>query len=103
MAYGVTKAALDKLTLVLGASFAGRGIPIRVNAVQPGAFVSQILSAEFLEMLKTKPAPGFLAPIPARRHGTDAEIGATAIYLAVSDYTNGAILCIDGGASLVNP
>ncbi|KAK0442251.1 uncharacterized protein EV420DRAFT_1078977 [Desarmillaria tabescens] len=103
IAYGVTKAALDKLTLVLGTSFAGRGIPIRVNGLQPGAFVSQILSAEFLESITSKVIPGFVAPIPARRHGTDAEIGATAIYLAVSDYTNGAILCIDGGTSLVNP
>ncbi|SJL03245.1 related to dehydrogenases with different specificities (related to short-chain alcohol dehydrogenases) [Armillaria ostoyae] len=103
MAYSVTKAALDKLTLVLGASFAGRGIPIRVNALQPGAFASQMIGPEILEIIKTKAAPGFAAPIPARRHGTDAEIGMAAIYLAVSDYTNGALLSIEGGVSLVNP
>ncbi|KAG7439080.1 NAD(P)-binding protein [Guyanagaster necrorhizus] len=103
MAYGVTKAALDKLTLVLGTSFAGRGIPIRVNALQPGAFASQLIGPDILEIIKTKPAPGAVAPIPARRHGSDAEIGMTAIYLAVSDYTNGAVLCVDGGTSLVNP
>ncbi len=33
----MTKAALDKLTLVLGSSFAGRGILIRVNSLQPGS------------------------------------------------------------------
>ncbi|PBK64206.1 NAD(P)-binding protein [Armillaria solidipes] len=85
MAYNVTKAALDKLTLVLGASFAERGIPIRV-----------------LEAMKTK-IPGFASPVPVRRHGTEAEIGTAAIYLAVSDYTNGAFLSIEGGISLVNP
>ncbi|KAK0197873.1 short-chain dehydrogenase [Armillaria mellea] len=103
MAYSLTKAALDKLTLVLGMSFAGRGIPIRVNALQPGLFASQMISPEILESVKTKTAPGFAAPIPARRHGTDAEIGTAAIYLAVSDYTNGALLSIEGGVSLVNP
>ncbi|KAK0439009.1 short-chain dehydrogenase [Armillaria borealis] len=102
MAYSVTKAALDKLTLVLGMSFAERGIPIRVNALQPGFFASQTVSPQVLEAMKTK-IPGFAAPVPVRRHGTEAEIGTAAIYLAVSDYTNGALLSIEGGISLVNP
>ena len=69
MAYSLTKAALDKLTLVLGMSFAGRGIPIRVNALQPGVFASQLISPEVLEAIKTN-IPEVVAPIPARRHGT---------------------------------
>ncbi|KAK0442276.1 uncharacterized protein EV420DRAFT_1649754 [Desarmillaria tabescens] len=103
MAYCATKVALEKLTLLLATSFAQRNIPIRVNAVQPGSFASQILSPEFIETIKTKPPPGLAAPIPVRRQGTEAEMGMTAVYLAVSDYTNGAILSIDGGVSLVNP
>ncbi|PBK64202.1 short-chain dehydrogenase [Armillaria solidipes] len=103
LAYGPTKSALEKLTLVLGTSFAGRDIPIRVNALEPGIFASQSTSTEFLESLKTKPVPGSVAPIPARRHGTDAEMGMSAVYLAASDYTNGAILNVDGGITLVNP
>ncbi|KAK0475193.1 hypothetical protein IW261DRAFT_1568106 [Armillaria novae-zelandiae] len=103
IAYSVTKSALDKLTLVLGSSFAGRGIPIRVNSLQPGAFASQMLSSNYLEMIKTEAPPGFVAPIPTRRHGSEAEMGMTAVYLAVSDYTNGATLSLDSGASLVNP
>ncbi|PBK89417.1 NAD(P)-binding protein [Armillaria gallica] len=103
VAYSVTKAALDKLTLVLATSFGGRGIPIRVNALQPGPFASEMVTPEFLEGLKTTLAPGQVALIPARRHGTDAEMGTTALYLAISDYTNGAVLSVDGGLSLVNP
>ncbi|PBK89403.1 NAD(P)-binding protein [Armillaria gallica] len=102
LAYSATKAALDKLTLVLGMSFAERDIPIRVNSLQPGFFASQMVGPEVLETIKTK-VPGILAPVPARRHGTEAEIGTAATYLAVSDYTNGALLSIDGGISLVNP
>ncbi|KAK0207830.1 hypothetical protein DFS33DRAFT_1371505 [Desarmillaria ectypa] len=95
MAYGVTKAALEKLTL--------RNIPIWVNALEPGLFVSQLLSPDFIEAIKTKPPPGLVALVPARRHRNDAEMTMTALYLAVSDYTNGVILRVDGGVSLVNP
>ncbi|PBK95090.1 NAD(P)-binding protein [Armillaria gallica] len=91
VAYNLTKAALDKLTHVLATSFGERGIPIRVNALQPGPFASDILP------------PGQVPMIPARRHGSDAEMGMTAFYLVVSDYTNGAVLSVDGGLSLVNP
>ncbi|KAK0502031.1 short-chain dehydrogenase [Armillaria luteobubalina] len=103
VAYNLTKATLDKLTLVLATSFAGRGIPIRVNALQPGAFVSEIMTPEILEAIKTQQLPGQVAPIPAGRHGSDAEMGMTALYLAVSDYTNGAVLRVDGGVLLVTP
>ncbi|KAK0446590.1 short-chain dehydrogenase [Desarmillaria tabescens] len=103
LAYSVTKAALNKLTLVLGMSFAGRNIPIRVNTLEPGVFASEMATGDLLESLKTKPLPGMVAPVPAGRHGTDAEMGMTAVYLAASDYTNGATLIVDGGITLVNP
>ncbi|KAK0197871.1 hypothetical protein F5146DRAFT_61139 [Armillaria mellea] len=102
-AYAMTKSALDKLTLVLATSFAQRDIPIRVNVLAPGLFASQMISPEVLEAIKTKPMPGAVAPIPAKRQGTEAEMGMTAVYLAASDYTNGATLTVDGGISLVNP
>ncbi|KAK0502762.1 hypothetical protein EDD18DRAFT_1457636 [Armillaria luteobubalina] len=104
IANSVTKGALDKLTLILATSFARRGIPIRVNALQPGVFASEIMTPELLELaLMTQLLPGQVAMVPARRQGSDAEMGMTAVYLAVSDYTNGAVLSVDGGFSLVNP
>ncbi|KAK0204411.1 hypothetical protein DFS33DRAFT_652907 [Desarmillaria ectypa] len=103
LAYGPTKAALGKLTFVLGTSFARRGIPIRVNTLEPGIFPSEMATAEVLEMSSSESPLGFGAPIPAKRPGTDAEMGMTAIYLAVSDYTNGAVLRVDGGLALVVP
>ncbi|KAK0446579.1 uncharacterized protein EV420DRAFT_1276524 [Desarmillaria tabescens] len=102
-AYSPTNAALSKLTLVLGTSFAGRNIPIRVNAIEPEVFASEMAPADMLELFKTKPPPGLVAPVPAGRHGTDAEMGMAAVYLAASDYTNGATLRVDGGVTLVNP
>ncbi|KAK0446571.1 uncharacterized protein EV420DRAFT_896602 [Desarmillaria tabescens] len=103
LAYGPTKSALEKLTFVLGTSFAQRDIPIQVNAMEPGIFPSEMATPEFLDTIETEPLPGFVAPMPARRHGSDAELGMTAIYLTVSDYTNGAVLSVDGRIMLVNP
>ncbi|KAK0506702.1 short-chain dehydrogenase [Armillaria luteobubalina] len=103
LAYPMTKVALDKLTLVLATSFAQRGIPIRVNSLAPGLFPSQLISPDVLESIKTDPLPGMVAPIPAKRPGSEAEMGMTAVYLAASDYTNGAVLTVDGGLSIVNP
>ncbi len=60
----MTKAALDKLTLVLATSFAGRGIPIRVNALQPGVFASEMVPPELLEALKTQLLPGQVRRYP---------------------------------------
>ncbi|KAK0432606.1 short-chain dehydrogenase [Desarmillaria tabescens] len=95
--------SLNKLTLVLATSFAGRDIPIHVNVLAPGTFASQLISPEVLGAIKTEPMPGLVAPIPAKRQGNEAEMGVSTVYLAVSDYTNGGILSIDGGLSLVNP
>ncbi|KAK0197881.1 hypothetical protein F5146DRAFT_921297 [Armillaria mellea] len=100
---GQRKPALNQLTLVLATNFATRDIPIRVNAISPGPFASEIAPPEFLELLKTSAMPGLVAPVPAKRHGSEAEMGMTAVLLAVSDYTNGVILRVDGGMSLVNP
>ncbi|KAK0475172.1 hypothetical protein IW261DRAFT_507769 [Armillaria novae-zelandiae] len=98
VAYPMTKAALDKLTLVLSTSFAQRDIPIRVNVLAPGQFPSQIVRPEVLEAIKANPIPGAVAP---KRQGSEAEMGMTAVYLAASDYTNGALLTVDGGVSLL--
>ncbi|KAK0506709.1 hypothetical protein EDD18DRAFT_1343101 [Armillaria luteobubalina] len=103
VAYCVTKAALDKLTLVLATSFARRGIPIQVNSLRPAIFASEMMPPDLLEVTKTQGLPGQVAPIPAGRGGSEAEMGMTALYLAVSDYTNGAVLSVDSGLSLVNP
>lgn len=54
----VAAVALDKLILVLEMSFGGRGIQIRVNALQPGPLALEIMTPELLGPLKTKLLPG---------------------------------------------
>ncbi len=67
--YNTSKAALNHLTRPLAADFGKRGVPIRVNALVPGLFPSDVVSPEFFESVKTTPVTGFVALTPAKRGG----------------------------------
>ncbi|KAF9052423.1 NAD(P)-binding protein [Hymenopellis radicata] len=101
--YNTSKAALEHQTRSLAADFGKRDVRIRVNALVPGFFLSDIISAETLESIKTTVVPGFVAVVPAKRGGRPDEIVAAMMHLATSEYTNGELLGIDGGFTLVNP
>ncbi|KIM36701.1 hypothetical protein M413DRAFT_13849 [Hebeloma cylindrosporum] len=102
-AYATTKAALDQITTSLAADLARRKVPVRINAIEPGAFPTDIVPAEIFEEYRTKPLPGLIAPVPLLRWGKPEEIALTAVYLASTGYTNGIVLRVDGGLALVNP
>ena len=95
-AYSASKAALIGLTRDLAQQWTGRK-GIRVNALAPGFFVS--------EMTDTYP-DGYLdqqlARIPAGRKGEAQELAATAVFLAspAAGYITGQTLPVDGGLTI---
>jgi NAD(P)-dependent dehydrogenase (short-subunit alcohol dehydrogenase family) len=95
-AYAASKAGLLGLTRDLAAQWTSRK-GIRVNAVAPGFFGS--------EMTQAYP-PGyvdrFLGLIPAKRQGEAAEIAAVIVFLAsdAARYVTGVTLPVDGGLSI---
>ncbi len=95
-AYSASKAALIGLTRDLAQQWTGRK-GIRVNALAPGFFVS--------EMTDTYP-DGYLdqqlARIPAGRKGESQELAATAVFLAspAAGYITGQTLPVDGGLTI---
>ncbi|KAK0464626.1 short-chain dehydrogenase [Desarmillaria tabescens] len=103
-AYNTSKSAVSHLTKMLATEFALKGIPVRVNAIAPGVYES--------EMTKTVIGPedvdatgrGIL-PVPARRAGSGEEMAGTAVYLASPSgcYATGQEIVIDGGYLAVNP
>ncbi|KAK7052964.1 hypothetical protein VNI00_004284 [Paramarasmius palmivorus] len=105
--YGVSKAGLNHLTKTLATEFALNGVPIRVNAILPGLFPSQLTThvPGGLENFAKSTLPGAVNPVPLRRPGREEELGMTAVYLAsdAGSYTNGNLLHVDGGQLLVNP
>jgi NAD(P)-dependent dehydrogenase (short-subunit alcohol dehydrogenase family) len=95
-AYASSKAGLIGLTRDLAQQWTGRK-GIRVNAIAPGFFAS--------EMTDQYP-PGYLESqqqrIPAGRKGDPAELAATVVFLAsdASGYVTGQTLAVDGGLTI---
>ncbi len=90
--YGLAKAGLNALTIALSRALAPK---VRVNAIMPGPFLTDISRAwdmdAFTEMARKQ--------IPLQRGGRPDEVVGAALYLASEalSYTTGAILKIDGG------
>jgi len=91
--YGAGKAALDHAVRQLAAELNPK---IRVNAVSPGAVLTESLEEVAAD-------PKFKAALeeatPMRRIGTVEDIAAAILYLAspASSYVTGQILAVDGG------
>ncbi len=91
--YGAAKAGLNALTESLAHAY---GPKVRVNAIMPGPFLTDISKAWDLEAFNERAKTS----IALRRGGEPEEIVGAALYLAsdASSYTTGAVLRVDGGS-----
>jgi 3-oxoacyl-[acyl-carrier protein] reductase len=89
--YDVTKGALDAMTRAMALELAQ--FNIRVNAVAPGATLTERSGPRVAEVSKW---------IPAGRFGTPLDIGATVAFLASEDagYILGQVIYVDGGITV---
>jgi NAD(P)-dependent dehydrogenase (short-subunit alcohol dehydrogenase family) len=95
--YAMAKSALNNLTLALARAY---GPDVRVNAIMPGPFLTEISEAWDLDAFEATAKRS----IPLQRGGEPSEIVGAALYLAsaASSYTTGSILKIDGGMAWSN-
>jgi len=104
--YNIGKAAAAHMTKILATELALRKLPIRVNAIAPGVYESEMTGDKPLIGLKDVSAVGKpLYPIPTERAGSATEMAAT-ILLLVSEagsFINGQEIILDGGYLTVNP
>ncbi|GAA6000531.1 hypothetical protein JCM10207_008057 [Rhodosporidiobolus poonsookiae] len=106
MAYNASKAAANHLQRMFTTAFASSGV--RFNSIAPGVFPSEMTGQAADERNKVS-LEGQFDPkslkVPANRGGEDEEIGGTVLYLAsrAGQYTNGAIIPVDGGTLATNP
>jgi len=91
-AYSASKAALISLTRSLALEFVRHRI--RVNAIAPGWFVTEMNEAYFA----TEAGKDYLRKIPPGRAGELAELAGPALLLAsdAGSYVNGVVLPVDG-------
>jgi NAD(P)-dependent dehydrogenase (short-subunit alcohol dehydrogenase family) len=95
-AYAASKAGLVGLTRDLAQQWSGRR-GIRVNAIAPGYFASEITADIPEELLM----PFLRQHSPLGRMGRQHELDAAVVFLAspASSYITGATLAVDGGMS----
>jgi ketoreductase RED2 len=91
MAYSMTKAALNQMTLLLAKSYG----PIRVNAVAPG-LVATPWTSEWDDQ-----HAAIAAISPLKRSATPDDCAEAVLGLLRNKYTTGEIFVVDGGTTLV--
>ena len=92
--YSAAKAGLNAMTVGFSRALAPK---VRVNAIMPGPFLTDISKAWDMEAFNKSAKEN----IPLQRGGQPEEIVGAALYLAsdASSYTTGAIIKIDGGSA----
>ncbi|PCH39296.1 NAD(P)-binding protein, partial [Wolfiporia cocos MD-104 SS10] len=103
-AYNATKAAATHLTKMFATELALKKVPVRVNAVAPGVYESEMTYLVITPDMLNKVGKS-IVPISTRRPGRPEEVAGTVIYLVspAGCYTNSQEIVIDGGYIAVNP
>lgn len=98
IAYSAAKSACVGMVRTLSAEVSPQGV--RVNAIAPGWIESPMLRKALDN--DPKRSEKILSRTPMNRFGTDDEIGWTAVFLCskASGFITGAVLPVDGGASI---
>ena len=93
--YAASKGGIVNLTRELSAQWARKGI--RVNAIAPGWFESEMTTGMFSEEAKGTQWVARRAPLG--RHGREGELDGALLFLAsdASSYVTGHVLAVDGG------
>jgi NAD(P)-dependent dehydrogenase (short-subunit alcohol dehydrogenase family) len=95
--YMASKAALLGMTRDLAQQWTGRK-GIRVNAIAPGLFQTEMTGHFFDELMELQGSR-----IPAGRPGEPSELAAAVVFLAspAASYVTGATLVVDGGRTIL--
>jgi 3alpha(or 20beta)-hydroxysteroid dehydrogenase len=103
-AYCASKSAVTALTKCVALDLAARGLPIRANAVHPGA-IRTPMYYRYLNSGVAAPediAAMFAATHPMGRSGEPEEVAQAILFLSCADssFTSGTDLTVDGAGSI---
>lgn len=99
--YNASKAAASHLTRMLAAEIAAAGHKIRVNAIAPGVFPSEMTAGASDEFQKSHlDREKYAGKVPAGRPGRDIDMAQAVLALTANQYIDGQTLVVDGGYTL---
>ena len=95
--YNASKGAANHLTKMLASEVANHGLKVRINAIAPGVFPSEMTAGDSKENQKSEIPAEKYAHLPARRPGNDRDMANAILFAATNQYLNGQIVPVDGG------
>jgi NAD(P)-dependent dehydrogenase (short-subunit alcohol dehydrogenase family) len=97
-AYNAAKGAAQHLTRMLASEIASAGHKVRVNALAPGVFPSEMTEGESDEFQKSHlEKEKYEGKVPAGRPGRDIDMAQGVLGLVCNQYIDGHTLVVDGG------
>lgn len=95
--YNASKGAANQLTKILASEVANHGMKVRINAIAPGVFPSEMTAGDSKENQKSEIPAEKYGHLPARRPGNDRDMANAILFVATNQYLNGQIVPVDGG------
>lgn len=97
-AYNASKGAAIHLTSLLSSEISTQGIKVRVNAIAPGVYPSEMTASESDDKQKSElPKEKFENKVPAKRPGKDEDMASAILFVATNQYLQGQNVVVDGG------
>ncbi|KAL8636254.1 MAG: hypothetical protein Q9228_006335 [Teloschistes exilis] len=96
-AYNASKAAANHLTRMLASEISNNGVKVRINAIAPGVFPSEMTAKESDENQKSAIPKDKYGHLPAQRPGNDRDMANAILFAATNQYLNGQVVPVDGG------
>lgn len=95
--YNASKGAANHLTKMLASEVANHGLTVRINAIGPGVFPSEMTANTSGDDQKSEIPKDKYAHLPAGRPGKDEDMASAILFAVTNQYLNGQIIYVDGG------
>ncbi|KAI4250523.1 MAG: hypothetical protein L6R40_000122 [Gallowayella cf. fulva] len=96
-AYNASKGAANHVTRMLASEVSNSGVKVRINAIAPGVFPSEMTAGDSDENQKSALPKDKKADLPSKRPGNDRDMANAILFAATNQYLNGQVIPVDGG------
>lgn len=90
--YNASKAAANHLTKMLASEISNQGVKVRINAIAPGVFPSEMTAGDSKDNQKSELPKEKYSHLPSERPGTDRDMANAVIFAATNQYLNGQVM-----------